>query len=282
MDAELHARRMDAHGAAGWLVPPGPSDDKYSRGVVGFITGSARYPGAAVLGVEAALHLGVGMVRYDGPDRAADLVLQRRPEAVVGRGRVQAWVLGSGQDAGDRDAAARTRLDAAHGDGVPTVIDSGALDLATAASGPAVLTPHAGELARLLDIARPDIEGDPTGSARRAAERFDAVVLLKGHTTVVASPDGGLFTVEAPTSWLATAGSGDALAGILGALVATNHRRLADDSGSLGAIAAAASVIHGLAGARAAERAGASGGPFTILGLCAELPGVVAELLAAG
>src|SRR3982750_3074821 len=93
-----------AEARAGVTVP-GPDDDKYSRGVLGFATGSSRYPGAAVLGVEAALHTGVGMVRYLGPGRPTRLVLQRRPEAVTASGRVQAWVLGSGQDESDRDDA---------------------------------------------------------------------------------------------------------------------------------------------------------------------------------
>src|SRR3982751_3786461 len=126
-----------------WIAVPGPDDDKYSRGVVGFVTGSARYPGAAVLGVEAALHTGVGMVRYLGPGRPTRLVLQRRPEAVTTEGRVQAWVLGSGQDATERDDATRDLLDTALAQDVPVVLDSGALDLVDRAAGPRVLTPHA-------------------------------------------------------------------------------------------------------------------------------------------
>ena len=96
--------------AAAWIAEPSASDDKYSRGVLGVATGSDRYPGAAVLGVEAALRTGVGMVRYVGPSRATDLVLARRPEAVPGRGRVQAWLIGSGMDAADRDDALLTAL----------------------------------------------------------------------------------------------------------------------------------------------------------------------------
>ncbi|MEO8263040.1 MAG: NAD(P)H-hydrate dehydratase, partial [Pseudolysinimonas sp.] len=119
-----------------FIAVPGPDADKYSRGVVGFVTGSARYPGAAVLGVEAALHTGVGMVRYLGAGRPTRLVLQRRPEAVTAAGRVQAWVLGSGQDATELDDATRALLDTAFSSGVPCVIDSGALDLVSVALGP--------------------------------------------------------------------------------------------------------------------------------------------------
>lgn len=261
------------HDARAWLAVPGPDDDKYSRGVLGFVTGSARYPGAAVLGVEAALHTGVGMVRYLGPGRPTRLVLQRRPEAVTADGRVQAWVLGSGQDAAERDDATRALLDAALAQRVPVVVDSGALDLATRAAGPVVITPHAGELARLVGVDVDDVRADAEAAARDAAARLRVTVLLKGHTTHVATPDGEVLQVRSAPAWLATAGAGDALAGVLGALVATHHTELADDAGLLAPLAATAAVLHGLA----AERA-SGGGPFTILDLCRALPATVAEL----
>ena len=84
------------------LRAPTDTDDKYRRGVVGIRTGSEQYPGAAVLGVEAAWRTGVGMVRYLGPDRPTGLVLHRRPETVTSGGRVQAWLIGSGTDAAAR------------------------------------------------------------------------------------------------------------------------------------------------------------------------------------
>jgi hydroxyethylthiazole kinase-like uncharacterized protein yjeF len=258
--------------ARAWISVPGPDDDKYSRGVVGFVTGSARFTGAAVLGVEAALRTGVGMVRYLGPGRATRLVLQRRPEAVSASGRVQAWVVGSGQDAADRDPATAELLERALGQEVSVVIDSGALDRAADARGPVVITPHAGELASLLRIDRAAVQSDPEGSAERAAAEFGVTVLLKGHRSVIATAAGTRYHVMAPTTWLATAGSGDALAGVLGALLATHHREIAADPGILSELAATACVLHGLAGERA-------GGPFTVLDLCARLPGVVAELI---
>lgn len=253
-----------------FLAVPGPDDDKYSRGVLGFVTGSARYPGAAVLGVDAALHTGVGMVRYLGPGRATRLVLQRRPEAVTASGRVQAWVLGSGQDAAERDELTAELLSRALAQPVPTVLDSGALDLIGEAAGPVVITPHAGELAGVLGVGRDAVHDDPEGSAARAAAELGATVLLKGHRSIVATPDGVRYTVTAPTTWLSTAGSGDALAGVLGALVATH----ADAPALLPELAATACVLHGQAGERAS-----AGGPFTVLELCAELPAVVAAIL---
>lgn len=261
--------------AAGLVAVPRAGDDKYSRGVLGILTGSDEYPGAAVLGVEAALHTGLGMVRYLGPERAAGLVLARRPEAVTAPGRVQAWLLGSGMDAGARSEETAALLHEALASGAPVVIDAGALDLAGSAAGPAILTPHAGELARLLHADVAEIAADPADWAARAARTLGATVLLKGNTTFVAGP-GGLFSIEAPTTWLATAGTGDALAGILGALVATHFRAIAEDATLPARLAATAALLHGIA----AEHAG-QGGPFTVLQLCAAIPGVVARWVAA-
>jgi hydroxyethylthiazole kinase-like uncharacterized protein yjeF len=260
--------------ARAWVRVPHDDDHKYSRGVVGFVTGSAHYPGAAVLGVEAALRTGVGMVRYLGPGRATRLVLQRRPEAVTTAGRVQAWVIGSGQDAGRRDELAKLLLETALEDGRPAVLDAGALDLRGRASGPVVLTPHAGELARLLGVEKDEVLADREAAARRAADELDATVLLKGAETLVVAPGAETLHVRNATPWLATAGAGDALAGVLGALVATNHASIAEGV-ALAPIAAAAAWIHGEAARRAS-----GGGPFTILDLCAQLPAVVAELAA--
>ena len=267
------ARWTDADAAA-WIAVPGQDDDKYSRGVLGVVTGSTRYPGAAVLTVEAALHTGVGMLRYLGPERPTDLVLARRPEAVTADGRVQAWLLGSGIDVDDTDPVIVERMAAAVTSGVPCVLDAGALHLHTRSTGPVVLTPHAGELARLLGVDRAAVAADPPGFAVRAAAELDATVLLKGHTTFVAGPGVTLSTQSAPT-WLATAGAGDALAGILGALVATHADQIAADPTALARLAATAAHVHGLA----ADQASA-GGPFTVLDLCAAVPAVLARLLA--
>ncbi len=256
--------------AAHHIAVPGDHDDKYSRGVLGVITGSDQYPGAAVLGVEAALHTGVGMVRYLGPPRAAALVLARRPEAVTVDGRVQAWLLGSGMDPIDRDVES---LEAALAQGLPTILDGGALDLHDRTTGPVVLTPHYGELARLLGGDASAIAADPERFARSTADDLGVTVLLKGHTTVVAGPGVNLRVRSAPT-WLATAGAGDALGGILGALVATHFETVAEDPGELARLAATAALIHGLAASRASV-----GGPLTILGLCAALPATIAGIV---
>lgn len=260
--------------AAGHIAVPVATDDKYSRGVLGVVTGSNEYPGAAVLGVDAALRTGVGMLRYLGPDRPSQLVLQRRPEAVTSPGRVQAWLLGSGMDADGRDSSSTHLLTDALAQAIPTVIDAGALDLLRWAAGAVVITPHHGELARVLDIERSVITADPAGWAVRAAEELGVAVLLKGAQTFVADAHGSRHLVTSSTGWTATAGSGDALGGILGALIATHSDAIASDVSLLARLAATASVLHSLA----AERA-SGGGPFTVLDLVGELSGVVAALL---
>lgn len=261
------------------LGMPTADDDKYSRGVVGLRTGSRQFPGAAVLGVAGAWRTGVGMVRYVGPARATRLVLARRPETVTVSGRVQAWVIGSGTSSNDRADAETQALRAILRGAEPVVVDAGALDLATSATAPTVITPHAGEHARLratlgLDSAR--ARSGP--SAAETAATLGAVVLLKGSTTVVASPDGWQCAIEAPTSWLATAGTGDVLAGILGAVTASAVAREA--SVSLAECAATAAWLHGQA-ARAASDA-VSGGPITALDVAERVPAVVGRVLTLG
>lgn len=256
------------------IAVPTESDDKYSRGVLGVVTGSKRYPGAAVLGVEAAMRTGVGMVRYLGPDSVARLVMQRRPEIVTADGRVQAWLIGSGMDAAARTKGERSRLVDALAQDVPIVIDAGALDLLDRARGTVVITPHARELARVLDEAPETILDDPASAASRACETLGVTVLLKGHRTHVAGTDGTRLVVGAAPAWLATAGSGDTLGGILGALLATHAGELAADASLVPRLAASAAVLHGLAATRAS-----GGGPIAALDVAEALPAVIAALL---
>ena len=267
-------RDWTAADAARFIAIPAPDDDKYSRGVLGVVTGSDAFPGAAVLGVEAALHTGVGMVRYLGDERATTFVLQRRPEAVTVAGRVQAWLVGSGMDAALRNSTTAGRLNSALESGLPIVIDAGALDLLDRATGPVIITPHFRELSRLLDLTVDAIASDPAAAAVAAANTLGVTVLLKGHQTHVAAPDGTRLMASSAPAWLATAGAGDALGGILGALVATHASQIATDTGMVARLGATASVIHGLAASRAS-----AGGPLTILDLIDSVPAVIAGLL---
>ncbi len=203
---------------AHWPVP-GPAAHKYTRGVVGLDTGSARYPGAGVLSAIGAARAGAGMVRYLGPDEVGRRVLDVLPNVVLGDGRVNARVLGCGW--GDRtygDGVVAAAVDS----GLPLVIDADGLRHLPARLHPGVvLTPHAGELARLLGCERSEVEADPLASVRETVRRYDVTVLLKGATQVVGTPGDPVLKIAVPgPAWTAQAGSGDVLAGMCGALLA--------------------------------------------------------------
>lgn len=288
------ALEWTAEQAAGVLRMPTASDDKYSRGVLGVRTGSDRYPGAAVLGVEAAHRTGLGMVRYLGDERPTALVLARRPETVTADGRVQARLIGSGTDASERSAADTAALRELLAGSMPVVVDAGALDLVPGAVAPVVVTPHDRELARLREAAGlPEISltgpgADREGAAVDTAAALGVTVLLKGSRTVVATPAGRVRTVVSPTAWLAAAGTGDVLGGILGALVAGAAGAAEADAGAdgsaaldadtLGALAATAAYVHGHAAAAAS--AARSGGPITALDVAESVASVIGTLLA--
>lgn len=264
--------------AAPFLRVPTAEDDKYSRGVVALRTGSDAYPGAAVLGVEAAWRAGAGFVRYAGDGRAADAVLSRRPETVVGadigRTRIDAWVIGSGTDASRRSPMEAAALRKILAGSVPVVVDAGALDLVPEAHAPRLLTPHAGEFARLRELLEVSGTGDRATDAASVAEEADAVVLLKGSRTLIAAPGQPVIAVEAGTGWLATAGTGDVLAGILGALIAANP------DASLAEAAASGVWLHGAAARRAAGVSESSPGhPIVALDVAEALPLAIADLL---
>nr|WP_246215300.1 NAD(P)H-hydrate dehydratase [Modestobacter muralis] len=254
---------------AAHLDAPGADDDKYSRGVVGVIAGSATYPGAGVLCTGAALRTRPGLVRYAGT--AAAGVTAAWPEALVtsGRpgdaGRVQAWVAGPGM--GTDDDALSVLAEVLVTD-LPVVVDADGLTLVSRhpelvrdRSAPTVLTPHDREFARLFG----DVGPDRLAAARRGAAELGCTVLLKGDATVVADATGRTHVNATGTPWLATAGTGDVLAGVLGALLATG----------LPAAEAAASAahLHGRAGQLAAEH-----GPLIAGDLVRRLPETVARL----
>ena len=222
---------------------PSPSGEsqKYSRGVLGVRAGSAGYPGAAVLCTAGALAGPVGMVRFVGPDDVARSVVERFPEVVAGEGRVQAWAVGPGLGT-ERGGEVRDVLSGE----VPVLLDADglrALPDRVPDGAVVLLTPHAGELARLLDADRAEVEAHRLRHAREAARRSGATVLLKGNTTVVAAPDGRVRVSAAGTPYLATAGAGDVLSGFAGALLAAGLEPVA--AGSLGA------HLHGMAARRA-------------------------------
>ncbi len=257
--------RLESGDLTSLLPSPRKTDHKYSRGVLGIAAGSATYPGAAVLATGAALATGVGMVRCLAPESVCRLINIAHPEAVCASGsvpltHVQAWLAGPGAGT---DEDQRRRAVEAMASGLPAVIDADAIAHVEPGLGPqVVLTPHAGELSALLtrlgdDAAREQIEADPLRYARRAAALTGATVLLKGWATITAAPTGETFSQAEATPWLAAAGSGDTLAGILGSLLATDRSSRNDASapppGHYAQLAAAAASIHGRAGSLAAQ-----------------------------
>jgi hydroxyethylthiazole kinase-like uncharacterized protein yjeF len=233
----------------GLLPDPGQADDKFSGGVPGIVAGSPRYPGAAILAVGGAVGTRPGMVRYAGAQAAT--VVTRWPEVVAGDdpesvGQVQAWVAGPGMGTDDR-AEASLRFVMAVDE--PVLVDADGLTMLAARmsllearrSRVTLLTPHSREFARLF----PDLDpADRLASVRTAAARSGATILLKGHRTVIADPSGKVAVNTTGSSWLATAGSGDVLSGIIGSFLATGL--------SAWEAAAVAAHLHGRAGERAA------------------------------
>jgi hydroxyethylthiazole kinase-like uncharacterized protein yjeF len=264
-------RIPDAGDVASWWPRPDPSSNKYTRGVIGVATGSARYPGAALLSVSGALAGPTGLVRYAGSAEAD--VVRAHPSVVAAprvadAGRVQAWVCGSGLGTDDD---ARTELRSVLASPLPVLLDADALTLIVDGQhatdlrrdAPLVLTPHDGEFKRL---AGEDPGADRMGAACKLAAWTNAVVLLKGDRTIVATPGGEVWVNPTGTSALATAGSGDVLAGLLGSLLAGG---MAPERAAV-----AAAYVHGLAGRRAAED-----GPVTSQNVADALRPVLADLL---
>ena len=268
---------------SGDLPRPDTGSDKYSRGVVGLVTGSPRYPGAGLLSTAGARCGLAGMVRHVGEGDLGHEIALRFPDVVPGTpaepGRVQCWVVGSG--GGDEPPA--VPFDRLLADDVPVLVDADGLrhlpDPADRPEGARLLlTPHAGELARLLGMERAAVEADRLHTVRAAADRLQATVMLKGATSVVAEPGGTTYVASAVApAWLATAGSGDVLSGIAGALLASATAReqagVTDRSPGLGRQAITAAIVH----AAAARLAG----PGVVAARLAEsVPAAVASLIA--
>lgn len=243
---------------------PFANTDKFRRGVVGVVAGSERYPGAAALACRGAQRAGCGYVRLLAPDPVADLVRASYPEVVAGKGRADAWVVGPGLGTDDR---ALDLLREALATNDPVVLDADALTLVAEhrdlllRQAPTVLTPHTGEFERLTGIERPDVEADRIGVTRQAARDLGAVVLLKGPATVVSDGARTLVSTSGPP-WLGTAGTGDVLAGLLGAFLTRQIREPLQAAG-------AAAWLHGLAARLAAGKPEAA---ITALDVAEHLP----------
>jgi hydroxyethylthiazole kinase-like uncharacterized protein yjeF len=259
--------------AARWPVP-GPHDDKYTQGVTGVMAGSSTYPGAAVLCTGAAVAATSGMVRYAGS--AHSEVLAHWPEVIASptpaaAGRVQAWVVGPGLGTDDKGAAA---LWFALGTDLPVLVDADGLtilaahpDLVANRAAPTLLTPHAGEFARLAGHPPGD---DRIGATRKLADALGATVLLKGNVTVIADPGGPAYLNPAGQSWAATAGSGDVLSGMIGALLAAGL--------PVAEAAAAGAFVHAHAAALSAADPGPGEAPTSASRIVGHIRAALAAL----
>jgi hydroxyethylthiazole kinase-like uncharacterized protein yjeF len=285
----LPAPAAIAYGAgdvAALLPRPGRESDKYRRGVLGIVAGSDRFTGAAALAVGGALRGGAGLVRLVSAEAAAAVVRQHWPEAVItvtgaagedigAVGRVQAWLAGPGMGT---DEHARHRLMAVLATDLPVLVDADGLTLVASSPAlvaerraPTLLTPHAGELARLLRTDPAGVASRRIEHARTAARTFGCCVLLKGSTTVIAAADDSPLLVNPTgTGWLATAGTGDVLAGLAGALLAQGL--------DICEAAAAAAFLHGISARYAAGGAGPIRGgeaPIGASDVISALPGAI-------
>ena len=275
--------KWKAKDAARCIIIPSELDHKYSRGTLGVITGSAQYPGAAVLTTSAATATGLGALRFHSNSGLAHLVLHQTPEALVQPGPVTAWLAGSGINAkkySDITTWLRHRwLALLNRQSVPTLLDAGALYLAGSLEQPTLITPHSGELSKLLGqrgvIASAElIESNPREWAVKASELLAVTVLLKGSKTFVAQDP---YVIELPvaTPWLATAGSGDVLAGIICALIPTNCIEILNDVKRLAEVAATGAFIHDRAALIASD-----GAPISASMIIAAIPKAIGKILA--
>lgn len=260
-DQDGRVREFQAQDAAASVFAPREDDHKYRRGVAAFVTGSTHYPGAAVLGTRAALATGIGMVRYSGGDAETKAVLWQSPEVVADLASFDALVVGSGVDPKDvrRTSEAREALDRARELDATVIADSGALgQIAKRVLGGhhvrrCILTPHAAELAALItklentEVHATDVIKEPEQAVRLVTDRLGCTLVLKGHRTYIAG-DGPTIIVDAPGAWLATAGTGDVLAGAMGALSAVASKREVAEQPEPQQLAAAAVWLHARAG----------------------------------
>jgi hydroxyethylthiazole kinase-like uncharacterized protein yjeF len=286
-------RLIDAELLRHFPLPQVPEDSgKEDRGRLLVIAGSRELAGAALLAGVAALRAGAGKLQIGTAESIAAPLAAAVPEArIIGHPETeegciadegiaplvkwakaaQAVAIGCGMQHGPPLQTLFGEL-LRGGPGIPLVLDAAVLDCLGALRrqvadyrGGVILLPHGGEMARLLGIAREEVEADPAGAAEEAARRFNAFALIKGAPSYVVAPDGESFTYPGGGVGLATSGSGDVLSGIVGGLCARGAEPL---TALLWGV-----WLHGEAGRRLTGRIGRLG--F----LARELPGEIPALL---
>ncbi len=256
---------------AAWLAPRAPGAHKGDFGHALLVAGSPGKAGAVILAAQAAVRGGAGLVTaavpapilgvVDGGSlESMTLALPAGPEGGLGAGAAaavlaaaagkRAVALGPGLGLAAETVAAVRRL--VRELPLPSVLDAdalnalaGHLDVLKARDAETVLTPHPGEMARLLDTTTAEVEADRVAAARRAAAESGAVVILKGHRTLVADGSGAVYVNPTGNPGMASGGSGDVLTGLVAALLAQGYDALA--AAQLGV------YLHGLAADLAIE-----------------------------
>ena len=283
---------IDARLLRDWPLPvPGAAADKEDRGSTLVVAGGSETPGAALLAAHAALRAGAGKLAVaTGASVARGIALALAEARVIALperdfggpaadglakvearlGKVDAVLVGPGlHDAAATRAFTRRLLKRTTRAAV--VLDALAMDVVLDMrrfERPPLLTPHAGEMAHLTGFAREEILADPERHAREAALRWNAVIALKGATTLVATPDGDCWRLTSQQAGLGTSGSGDVLAGLIVGLAARGA--------PLAQAAAWAVALHASAGAVLAARRGAVG--YLASELAAEVPPLMEKL----
>ncbi len=273
-------------------LPIQDGGDKEDRGRVLIVAGSREVPGAVVLSATAALRAGAGKVTIGAPASIAHAVafavpearvisLEETPEGGIASqaavameslaGRIGAVLIGPGLPDGPATCELASVLLKTFKD-APIVLDAAAMSVVCAGSrgpmrfsSPVLMTPHTGEMAALTGSCKDSIEANPADVAREAARTWNAVVALKGPITYIATPDARIWRHEGGNFWLATSGSGDVLAGIIGGLIARGT--------TLETASAWGVALHARAGERLAGKLGVIGY------LARELPGEVPALM---
>jgi ADP-dependent NAD(P)H-hydrate dehydratase len=297
--ATAYCVNVDAAALRAWPLPmPSAEGDKEERGHVLILGGSREMPGAVILAATAALRAGAGKLTIATGASVAQLVALALPEArVIGLAeteqggftdeavgkldpladKVNAILIGPGmQDEAATAALVRALLPRLEGSDTSVVLDACAMGviLPGDAGGdafrfgqPVIVTPHAGEMAHLTGASKEEIGAEPERHAVEAAQRWNAVVALKGARTLVVAPEGERWQHEGGNVGLAISGSGDTLAGIIAGLAARGA--------SLTQAACWGVALHARAGELLAERLG-------VLGyLAREIPEEIPALLEA-
>ncbi|MDR1033915.1 MAG: NAD(P)H-hydrate dehydratase [Bifidobacteriaceae bacterium] len=257
-------------------------DNKYTRGVVQLVCGSTKYIGAGILTSTASVNSGVGMTYYTGPKKTSELVVLKRPEVVVQPQdkvinkfdvRINVIAVGSGvnfADDDDNEDSLQVNIvkmaleDYSFNPEVLLIVDAGAINVFAefiarkeiykhSINNTVIITPHAKELSDMfrvfgVEASANDIQAHPEHFAKQASELTGAVCLLKGAKTVIAS-DYDTIALPSSTNWLAQAGTGDVLTGILAGVLAQNIKSVQSNTRAFVQYTALSHSIHSVSAA---------------------------------